>query len=202
MPEKYGIAEQATLFALMLARRPVDNPELTKVQKIDLRQPGRDRLNKDGLIKTSTARRPMVHQITDEGIAWCAEQLGRVEAPDRSGPLPRLVFQVMRSLPLYLRWRDIDFADVIKEGSLEAVIRDAYRELSGESQDEVRLARLRPRIDGVDRDHMDAQLLKMIKTGLVHFTPDSNTKALTEVDHEAAIAVGGEAKHLIVIEER
>jgi hypothetical protein len=177
------------------------NPDLRKDYKIELPKPGRDRLNKDGLIRTWPVKRRLVHQITDGGIAWCVGELTKVEAPDRSGPLPRLVFEVMHRLPQYLKWRDVDFADVINRGSLESLIREAYQDLLDPAQDWVRLARLRPRIDDVDRAEVDDLLLKMIKTGLVHFAPDSNTKALTEVDHEAAIRVGGEDKHLMAIEE-
>jgi hypothetical protein len=202
MPEKYGNAEQATLFALMLARTPVGNPDLKKDYKIELRADARDRLNKEGLIRSWQVKRRYVHQITDAGVAWCAEQLRKVEAPAKGGPLGRLVFEVVRNLPRYLEWRAIDFADVINRGSLEAVIRAAYQRLSMTPQDWVRLARLRPEIDGVDRDKVDDLFVKMIKAGLVHFAPDSNTKALTEVDHEAAIRVGGEDKHLVAIEEQ
>jgi hypothetical protein len=201
MPDKYDNVEQATLFALMLARRPVGNPDLKKDYKIELRAAGRERLNDRGLIRTWKVKARLVHQITDAGVDWCAKNLGKVQAPSQGGPLGRTVFAVMRNLPRYLEWHGVDFAEVVKEGSLEAVIRDAYRELSGESGDAVRLARLRHRIDGVDRDEVDQHFLKMLKTGLVHFTPDSNTKALTETDHTAAIEVGGEDKHLIVIEE-
>jgi hypothetical protein len=201
MPEKYGSHEQATLFALMLARTEVGNPDLKKDYGIELRAAARDRLNKDGLITSRQVKRRYVHQITDDGIAWCVKELGVVEAPDRSGPLPRLVFEVMHSLPLYLAWRDIDFADVLNRGSLESAIRTAYEELSVKSQDWVRLAKLRPRTDGVDRGLVDGVLLKMIKTGRVHLAPDSNRKVLTDEDHDAAIRIGSEDKHLLAIEE-
>ncbi len=202
MPEKYGSHEQATLFALMLARTEVGNPDLKNDYGIELRADKRARLNKDGLIRSWQVKRRFVHQITDDGIAWCVRELSVVEAPDRSGPLPRLVFEVMHRLPQYLRWRDLDFAEVVNRGSLEELIRKAYQELSATSGDWVRLARLRPMLDDVDRDAIDDLFPKMIKTGLVHFAPDSNTKALTEVDHAAAIRVGGEDKHLMAIEEQ
>ena len=201
MPEKYGSHEQAALFALMLARAEVGNPDLKKEYGIELRASSRDKLNKHWLIKSWPVKRRYVHQITDAGIAWCVRELGVVEAPDRSGPLPRLVFEVMRRLPRYLKWRDIDFADVINRGSLEELVRDLYRELSAKSEDWVRLARIRPQTDGIDRDAVDAVLLKMIKTGRVHLAPDSNRKVLTDEDHEAAIRIGSEDKHLLAIEE-
>lgn len=200
MPEKYGSHEQATLFALMLARTEVGNPDLKKDYGIELRADSRAKLNKDGLIRSWQVKRRYVHQITDDGIAWCARELGVVEAPARSGPLARLVFEVVHRLPLYLQWRDIDLADVIGRGSLEELIRDLYGELSVKSQDWIRLARIRPQTDGIDREAVDAVLMKMIKTGRVHLAPDSNRKVLTDEDHRAAVRIGGEENHLLAIE--
>jgi len=201
MPENYGSHEQATLFALMLARTEVGNPDLKKNYGIELRAASRDRLNKDGLIRSWQVKRRYVHQITDEGVAWCAKAFSEVEAPARAGALPRQVFEVMRRIPLYLQWRDIDFADVVNRGSLEELIRGLYEQLSVKSGDWVRLARIRPQTEGVDREAVDAVLAKMIKTDLVHLAPDSNRKALTGEDHEAAIRIGNEDKHLLAIEE-
>jgi hypothetical protein len=201
MTEKYGTHEQAALFALMLARTEVGNPDLKKEYGIELRAAARDRLNKDGLIRSWLVKRRYVHQITNDGIDWCAREFGVVEAPARSGPLARLVFEVMRRIPRYLQWCDIDFVDVINRGSLEELIRDVYRELSVKSQDWVRLARIRPQTEGIDRAEVDTVLLKMIKTGRVHLAPDSNRKVLTDEDHQAAIRIGSEDKHLLAIEE-
>lgn len=200
MPEKYGSHEQATLFALMLARTEVGNPDLKKDYGIELRADSRAKLNKDGLIRSWQVKRRYVHQITDDGIAWCAGELGNVEAPARSGPLARLVFEVVHRIPQYLRWRDIDLVDVISRGSLEELIRDLYGELSVKSQDWIRLARIRPQTDGIDREAVDAVLMKMIKTGRVHLAPDSNRKVLTDEDHRAAVRIGGEENHLLAIE--
>lgn len=201
MQEKYGSHEQAALFALLLARTAVPNPELKKQYGIELRAASRDRLNKHGLIRSWQDGRPYVHQITDDGVAWCAERFGILEAPERTGALPRVMFEVMRHIPLYLAWRDIDFADVIDRGSLEELIRDLYRELSVKSQDWVRLAKIRPQTAGIDRKAIDTVLLEMLRTERVHLAPDSNRKVLTDEDHQAAIRIGSEDKHLLAIEE-
>jgi len=201
MPEKYGSHEQATLFALMLARTEVGNPDLKKNYGIELRAAARDRLNKDGRIRSWMVGRRYVHQITDDGVAWCAKEFDRLEAPERAGALPRVMFEVMHRFPQYLRWRDIDFADFIERGSLEELIRNLYEQLSTKSGDWVRLAKIRPQTEGVDREAIDAVLAKMIKTDWVHLAPDSNRKALTGEDHEAAIRIGNEDKHLLAIEE-
>src|SRR5262249_28776651 len=62
MPEKYGSHEQAALFALMLARTEVGNPDLKKDYGIELRVASRDKLNKDGLIRSWQVKRRYVHQ--------------------------------------------------------------------------------------------------------------------------------------------
>lgn len=75
----------------------------------------------------------------------------------------------------------------------------AYLELSAKDQDWVRLAKLRPLVQA-NRADVDAELLALARTGLVHLAPDSNRKALTDTDHAAAIRVGSQDKHLIAIE--
>lgn len=83
---------------------------------------------------------------------------------------------------------------------LEARIRMAYQELSTKPQDWIRLARLRPLLGGADKSDVDKALITMMRSGAVYLVPDSNRKVLTGADHEAAIRIGGEDKHLIAIE--
>jgi hypothetical protein len=90
--------------------------------------------------------------------------------------------------------------EVIRSGDLESLIRKVYLDLSVKPQDWVRLAKLRPRLNGADRTEVDAQLLKMVKAGTTHLAPDSNRKVLTDADHTAAIRIGSEDKHLMAIE--
>lgn len=193
MPEKYGSHETAALFVLTLANRELPNVELTKDYKIKLGQPARKKLNDQGLLVSTEGRR-IVHRITEKGIAWCEQQLADIEPPKNAGPLVRVVFEMVRRSNLRL-------ADLVPPADLESLIRAAYRDLSVKPQDWVRLAKLRPRLDGADRDEVDKVLLAMIRTGLVHLAPDSNRKALTDADRDAAIRIGGQDKHLLAIEE-
>jgi hypothetical protein len=84
--------------------------------------------------------------------------------------------------------------------ALEQGIRDAYRKLSVKPQDWIRLAKLRPLVNGGRRE-VDATLMDLLKRGDAHLAPDSNTKTLTEADHGAAIKVGSEWKHLLCFDE-
>lgn len=200
MPDKYGPSARAALMALMLANREVPNPELVSQHKIRLSRAERERLNGEKLLETRTDTRPYLHRITDKGIEWCMADLVKTAPPPRSGPLVRASFELLQRLVQYLRQRGI-LADAIRSGDLESLIRAVYLDLSVGPQDWIRLARIRPRLNGAGKSEVDEVLLKMMKTGTVHLAPDSNRKVLTDADHEAAIRIGGEDKHLIAIEE-
>lgn len=59
---------------------------------------------------------------------------------------------------------------------------------------------LRPLLDGAPASEVDAVLKELSRQGRLHLAPESNRKALTDADHEAAIRVGGEDNHLLSIE--
>jgi hypothetical protein len=218
MPQKYGTHETATLFVLLLENREVPNPELKTDYGIDLRPAGRARLIRAELLDTRKEGRRLVHRITDAGVGWCEQELADgVELPSRPGPQVRTMFELFRQTVLGLRERGIRLVDVLRPGGavapdedetadetaadLESMIRSAYQVLAVKPQDWVRLAKLRPRLDGAARDEVDETLLAMTRTGYVHLAPDSNRKALTDADRDAAIRIGKEDKHLVAIEE-
>ncbi|MFI9380721.1 hypothetical protein [Kutzneria sp. NPDC052558] len=199
MSEMYDSHEQATLLLLLLDRNGVPNPDLKKKYGIKFPATSRDKLVKDGLIESTKVGIRNVHKITEAGIDWCARELGAIETPLRSSPLAKMIFELARNLPDFLQWHDTDFADVLDRGSVEKAIRDAYQDLK--SQDWVRLAKIRPQTEGIDRKTVDDVLLTMNKANRAALAPDSNRKVLTDEDHRAAIRIGSEDKHLLAIEE-
>ncbi|WP_410669604.1 hypothetical protein [Amycolatopsis sp. cmx-4-68] len=201
MPDKYGTQERATLFVLMLEGEEIANPDLKKVHGVDLGPAGRAKLNKAGLLESRMEGRRYVHKITDAGRAWCESELTRVETPSRSSALARSVFEIVRRVAGALQERGIRIFDLFSPADLETLIRAAYSELSDEPQDWVRLAKLRPKLNGAEKDEVDKVLLTMTRTGLVHLAQSANRKALTDADHAAAIRIGSEDKHLVAIEE-
>lgn len=201
MPEKFGNDERAALIVLMLESRDVPNVELDRELKVRLGKDGRERLNDIGLLQSWKEKNRIWHRITDEGISWCMDDLASGEPPSKSGPLSRAHFSVLRRFIRYHQRRNT-LAEVIRSGAdLESVIRAAYLALSVKPQDWVRLAKLRPKLNGADKDEVDTVLLEMVKTGTVHLAPDSNRKVLTDADHAAAVRVAGEDNHLVAIEE-
>lgn len=198
MPEKFGAPERAALIVLMLENRKMPNTELGK--QATLTKLGRGKLNKAGLIRTAEDVRPMVHEITDEGIAWCLQDLVKGEMPPGSTKYARVTFGLLKKFILHHDARGT-LVEVIRSRDLESMIRSVYEELAVEPQDWIRLARIRPRLNGAGKGEVDETLVKMMKTGTVHFAPESNTKVLTAEDHAAALRVGSEDLHLVAMEE-
>lgn len=201
----YGPGARAALMVLMLENGPMPNTDLVNEHRVRLTPAERDRLNDDGLLQSTKVSRSFLHRITDKGVDWCVRDLVDGEAPSRSGPVARVQALLLRRFVEYHQERGT-LAEALGTGvgkteSLEKSIRTAYFGLAAGPQDWVRLATLRPRLDGAARDEVDATLTTMTKTGTVHLVPDSNRKALTDADRAAAIRIGGEDKHLMAIEE-
>ena len=198
---EYGTNETAALLVLAIEGE-VRNPDLKKVHGIELSPAGREALNEKGLIETRKENRSYVHKSTEQGIAWCVAQLLDIQPPSRTGPVVRAAFAILRCVARHLREQDIRIIDVLRGANgLEALIRAAYQELSTKPQDWVRLAKLRPKLNGAGKDEVDQTLLAMTRSGLVHLAPDSDRKSLTEADRAAAVRIGKEDKHLVAIEE-
>jgi hypothetical protein len=75
----------------------------------------------------------------------------------------------------------------------------AYHDLAGNPGDLVRLAAIRQRLAGVDRAEQDRVLKDLDRRREIHLDPDPARNELTQDAHDAAILIGGEAKHLITI---
>jgi hypothetical protein len=203
MADKYGTHEWAALLLLLVERREIPNAEMKKDYGIELTPAGRTKLNKAELLVTRKEGRRLIHQLTPAGEDWCEGALGTIETPPRVGALARVGFEWLRAIARYLREQNIRLREVLgkDDGGLESLIRAAYHELSDEPQDWVRLAKLRPKLNGAGKDEVDEKLLAMSRTGLVHLAQSANLKALTDADHAAAIRIGSEDKHLVAIEE-
>jgi hypothetical protein len=202
MAEKYGIHERAALFVLLLADDEINNKDLKEVHGVTLSKGGREKLNDALLLDTDTNKRPYVHRITEAGRAWCEQALTKIEPPSRPNPLVRAGFELLRLFARYAREHKIPLADVLGTvAGMEWLIRMAYWDLSDGPGQHVRLAQLRPRLNGAGKDEVDQKLVEMLKTGLVDLAPDSNRRGLTEADHAAAVRIGMEDKHLVAIEE-
>lgn len=81
----------------------------------------------------------------------------------------------------------------------DSIIRDAIINLEHSKKGWVALVDLRPRLDrsGAGRGAQDQHLKRLSKERKIHLVPESNRKALTKRDHEAAIRIAGDDNHLV-----
>ncbi|WP_410564487.1 hypothetical protein [Amycolatopsis sp. cmx-4-61] len=217
MAEKFGTDERGALIALTLANAEVPNADLVKEYGVKLGPAGREKLEERGFIAVREQSGRYYLQIKGPGVAWCENHLTEVEPPQRPGPLVRAAFEVLRRLVRRLQERRIPLSDFLREESddqarpgdhqtdapvdLETLIRRAYRQLATRPQQFVRLAHLRPKLDGADKAEVDDKLIELLKTSKIQLAPDSNRRGLTDDDRAAAIRVGREDKHLLSIGE-
>ncbi|HEY3754140.1 MAG TPA: hypothetical protein VGL80_33530 [Pseudonocardiaceae bacterium] len=204
MTERLGHKQTAAMFTLMVLAREVSNPELKTVVGFPLDGKYRVELNKRGLVASSKQGRAYVHELTDQGWAWCAEEMQETKPPEpspRSSLAPAL-YVLLGGLDTYLRRANLRLADIFapEVEQLESRIRAAYSKLASTPGDWVGLADVRPLLDGAARQDVDAVLKELSRAKQVHLAPDSNRKTLTAADHEAAIRIGGQDNHLLSIE--
>ncbi len=189
----------------MAESRPVPNPELLALgPKLD--KPGRDKLNRLGLIESDRSSGRFVHELTDRGWHLCRELLS-AGAPSRSTGPAKALYTVLASLDRYLQHADLSLADVFGHSpdvqvaaTLDERIRNAYGRLASRPGGWVSLTHLRAEFVDASREDLDAALHTLYRTPGVSLIPEENQKVLTAADRDAAIVIGEQHKHLIAIE--
>lgn len=193
--------ERAVLLVLMAESRPVPNPELSALGPA-LDKPGRDKLNRLGLIESERVGNRFVHELTDRGWRLCRDLLAAGAPPRSTGPAKTL-YTVLGALGRYLQHTDLSLADVFgaaePPASVEERIRAAYDVLATRPGGWVSLTRLRAELDAPRAD-VDAALVALHRTPGVSVIPEENQKTLTAEDRAAAVVIGDRPKHLIAIE--
>lgn len=196
--------ERAVLLVLMARAQPVPNSELAALGPA-LDKPGRDKLNRLGLIDSERVGNRYVHELTDRGWRMCRELLDAPPPARATGPAKALQ-TVLAGLGRYLETAHLSLADVFGLGDMPATapsvedrIRAVYTELAPRPGGWVPLRRLRAELD-VPRDAVDAALAALHRTPGVSVIPEENQKQLTDEDRAAAVLIGDRPKHLIAIE--
>ncbi len=208
------------LFALMGVARAISNTELKELAGFTIDGKVRRTLEERRLITSTRAagNKPFVHELTDAGWKRCEAELAG-ERPGRPSHLASALYLVLDGVRRYLDRNDMRIVHMFQpespapvdprpedrraqpSGKADAAqVTAAYRELAVKQGDWVRLAELRPKLNGADRADVDRVLKEMSRSGLVHLAPDPDRKSLTAADREASIRIGGEDNHLVVVE--
>jgi hypothetical protein len=205
------VRQRAVLFALLGEARQVANPELE--QLIGVRLDGADRrlLNARKYVESAKVGRAYVHELSDAGWRWCAQELGSSPG-ERASSLERAHYKVFGLFARHLDAAGLTLADIARPTSdapastaanaadLTAVIEAGYRSLAATAGEFVSLRELRLRLADRTRPDVDAALTTMFTAQRINLIPQSDQRALSDADREAALRIGGEYKHLISIE--
>lgn len=205
--------ERAVLLVLMAESRPVPNPELAALGPT-LDKPGRDKLNRLGLIDSERVGRGYVHELTDLGWRLCRD-IAVAGPPPRATGAAKALYTVLGGLARYLERADVSIAELFWPGgtgdaaedggdepgadTVENRIRSVYHRLTARPGGWVRLVELRTELDDA-RSDVDAALVALHRTPGVSVIPEEDQKKLTPEDRAAAVVIGDRPKHLIAIE--
>ncbi|GAA2681649.1 MULTISPECIES: hypothetical protein [Actinosynnema] len=195
--ERLTLHERAVLLVLMAEARELTNPQLREVAGFTLDGAARRRLNDLGLVTSTKVGRGFAHELTDRGAVRCAEELGAPRHP-RSGYAGGALASVLAGLGRHLDATGGTVAEVFRPDPV-ALVLAAHGAAGGGKGGPVRLADLRERLLGVPRADVDRALGELALREGVHLWGEDDQKALTDRDREAALVLGGTARHLLVV---
>jgi hypothetical protein len=183
----------------MVVARPVTNRELRELTGLEISLQVRNQVNRGEKLLTTVRRGTTnTHRLTPAGWNWCELALvaGR---PDRSKFPAGVLYAVLDSVGQYLARSGIKFGDFFQP-DLENWIRAVYSELTVRRPGSwVRLSALRPWLEDVPSDVVDAELDRMIEEPDVHLEAALDQRSLTADDRKAAVDIGGEPRHQLKI---
>ncbi|MFF2551761.1 hypothetical protein ACFVUS_12220 [Nocardia sp. NPDC058058] len=196
--ERLSLGERCVLLVLMAEARELTNGELVAIAGIKLDGKNRRRLNELGLVASTMVRRAYVHELTDGGAVWCRAELSAAR-PSRAGSAGGALYAVLGGLRRHLDDSGQALADIFQPdiaGQVEA----AYAELARGGGAAVRLAVLREQLGELSRGAVDRALESLARRDDVHVRAEADQQTLTAQDRDAAIVLGGTARHLLTIE--
>lgn len=203
-------AEKSILFILLAEAQEIPNALLKNRYQTELKKAGRDRLKALGLISVRVEDRKIYLTLDDAGAKLCLAEFGGSPPPGtHSGSAGGALYAMLGAIKRYVDQKNVQYGEFFVPSAtpphgpataeIEARIREAYEALAREPGAWVGLADLRDRLDGLDRTRVDVVLVKMNRTKSVRIVPESNQKALTQRDWDAAVTIGNQAKHVIAI---
>jgi hypothetical protein len=215
--DELSARERAVLFALLSGGRKLSNAELEALIGIRLEGKERRKLNELKLVESEKPGRSFVHELSDAGWRWCADELTAGPA-GRPTSLERAHYLMFGVFERYMTAARLSLADVVNldlkarpagrhkrrdtaegDGDLTMRVAAAYQALAASPGEFVKLCDLRERLADIPRSALDAVLGAMFTARRVDLIPQYDKQALTSADRESAVRIGGEHKHLLAI---
>ena len=210
-----SVKERAVLLALLGEAREISNPELAERAGFRLDGKERRKLNDLKLVESRKAGRAYMHELTDAGWHWCATELnagprGKMTSMEGAlyailGGIARHLDDTGQSLADLFRLRPArapgPSAPDSQDEGIAGLIEAAYHRLADTPGRFVKISELRAQLPGISRADLDSALEEMYRSQRVNLVPQSNQQSLTDADRRAALRIGGEVKHLILVRQ-
>jgi hypothetical protein len=171
-------------------------------------------LEQAGLISVSKVKRAYLLTVTDYGWDWAEQHLSDPLPDNVAGAsvlhdwLVRLqALLLSQNIRLYELFADKQESSQAKATDLKITnfeeirerIRAAYLNVAGGLDRRILLRDLRPKLADIDRDLVDAALMRMLRDDEVSLMRLDYRPEVTEEDHDAALMIGSEPRHIIWI---
>jgi hypothetical protein len=197
---------RATLLVLMVLGTEVSNRELEEAANLALTGQPRIQLNDLKLVESRMVGRSYRHRLTEDGRAWCEEELSTT-CPDPRTPAGRGLYVLLNALGQYTQRSGVSLREILSgapvageaDATPAARVLDAYQELKTPASRWVPLRKLRAALRDIPRAELDVLLRELFRSQDIELVPEDNRKALTADDHAAALEIGGEDKHAIAV---
>ncbi len=193
MPQKHAL--------IQLAFHGGEVASLTKVLKPELKAKDRRPLEQGGLVESAQKTRGSRHLVlTETGWRWVMDNLA-TDLPGRDS-----VSLILGVVDRYLRRNEMSLHDLLngesksRAGNLEElVVQEALRLGDGRITERIRLRKLRPMLSPSSREDQDDALRRLQQQEIISLIRIDLPSDYTIADEEAAIRIGGEARHALIL---
>lgn len=199
MTAELTVRAQASLFALMVVARPVTNRELRDIAGVEIDAETRREVNADTELIATKKRSVNTFSLTAAGRNWCEMALlaGR---PDGAKFPAGVLYAVLETIGHHITRSGMKLEEFFQP-DVEGWIRAVYAELVVRRKPGswIKLSALRPWLEDVADELVNGELDRMIEQPDIHLKAELNQKSLTAQDRKAAVRIGGELRHLLMI---
>jgi hypothetical protein len=211
------MVEASALLILLAEAGPVSNVELTQDHRCQLKKASREKLERLKLIEVERASGRLVLALSERGWAHCRTQLTAGSAPPRSGAVGGALYAVLRRWDRFLAAQGLSLGEfvtaskapaaadapaeerMLAEQAVEERLRAAYLMTAPRAGDLVSLADLRDLVGDLVPADVDAALRRLHRRRGVTLMPEANQKTLDTRTRAAAVVIGDQPKHSIVM---
>ncbi|GAA3342859.1 hypothetical protein GCM10020358_39390 [Amorphoplanes nipponensis] len=213
--DRLKLVETCALLILLKEGQEIANADLKNERGLELKRDSRERLVKRGLVEVRKEGQRLFLNLSDEGWRTALEVIGS-EPPPRAGFAGATIYAQVDAVRRYLQASHLALSDFYAPpGDVEpapatgtepttdevvAQIRKAYDGIAQAPGDAVKLVRIRAALPGdISVARVDEALTVMNRGADVRIFAEANQKTLTDADRAAAVTIGNQDKHLIVI---